>query len=477
MKSAGTRLALWYAGVSTATLALLFIAGYYLLRQHLINGLDLLNRAEFEQIRSALGPAPDALPPDVFAARIRRTLEPASVLFYLQVRQPGHGELYTSENLQGRRLPGAATPGEQNFSVAIEGIDELRAGAYALGPREFLIATPLTPVRRLMDGYTQTSLVLVCLMLVSSVILGFVLSRAALRPVRVIRETANRIRSDHLSERIPVQPDARDEISSLARLLNEMFDRLESAFLQIRRFAAEASHELKTPLSLVRLQAEKLLVERGLTPAQEEAVQVQLEEIARLNQIIEDLLFLSRAEAQAIKLELRHEDPRAFLESFVQDARLLAEQRSLVFDRVECIGTGAAAFDPKWLRQVLFNLLQNALNVSPPGGRVTLTSDITVDAWVVALTDEGPGVPPEQRERIFDRFVRLAPASGEPAPGSGLGLAISRSIVHLHQGTMRAEAGPHGRGLRVVFSLPRASPPSGRAPAARPRPPVELHAE
>jgi len=260
----------------------------------------------------------------------------------------------------------------------------------------------------------------------------------------------------------------KDEISNLARLLNEMFDRLEQSFNQIRRFTAEASHELKTPLSLVRLQAEKLLVEGGLTPAQEEAVQMQLEEIARLNKIIEELLFLSRAEAQAVRLDFRREDPRAFLQSFEQDARALAEHRGMTFTAA-IEGGGTVAFDPKWLRQVLLNLLQNALNVSPPGGRISLVSTFTLDAWRITLEDQGPGVPPAQRERIFERFVRLESSGAHEIKGSGLGLAISRSIIGLHHGVIRAEAGTNGTGLRVVIELPGGDLPAAPLPVAAKR--------
>jgi signal transduction histidine kinase len=103
---------------------------------------------------------------------------------------------------------------------------------------------------------------------------------------------------------------------------------------------------------------------------------------------------------------------------------------------------------------VLLNLLQNSLNVSPPGGRIKLVSEFTVDAWRVSLEDQGPGVPPAQRERIFDRFVRLESGGARDVKGSGLGLAISRSIIGLHRGVIRAEAASGDTGLRVVFELP-----------------------
>lgn len=451
MRSIGARLALWYAGVSTATLVLLFVAGYYLLQQHLVRGLDALNRAEFEQIKSSLGPDYAKLTPTEVDERMRGVAEVASVLFYVEIHAKDKRLLFASTNLGPRRL--LDVPGEHQFDARLEGLGAVRIGEFFLGPMDILVATSADQVRQVMNGYAEISLILVCLMLVLSLITGLLLSRAALSPVRAIQETAHRIRSDNLSERIPVA-DVQDEIANLARLLNEMFDRLEISFNQIRRFTAEASHELKTPLSLVRLQAEKLLVEGGLTPAQEEAVQVQLEEVTRLNKIIEELLFLSRAEARAVRLDFRREDPRAFLQSFAQDARALAEHRGVNF-ALQIEGAGLVEFDPSWLRQVLFNLVQNALNVSPAGGTITLLSDFTVESWRVALEDQGPGVAPEQRERIFDRFVRLETDEKPAAPkGSGLGLAISRSIVGLHGGAIRAEARETGSGLRIVFELP-----------------------
>jgi signal transduction histidine kinase len=461
MRSIGTRLALWYAGVSTATMVCLFVAGYYLLHSHMVRGLDLLNAAEFAQIKSSLGRDPDLLPPAEIQPRMRETAEVASVFFYVEIHDKARGVLFASNNLAGHRMPDVI--GKRVFNTTVEGIGELRVGEFLLGPVDVMIGTSYHQVGTVMEGYTETSLILVCLTLVVSVITGLVLSRAAMRPVRLIQETANHIRSDNLSERIPVG-EVHDEISNLARLLNEMFDRLELSFNQIRRFTAEASHELKTPLSLVRLQAEKLLLEGGLTPTQEEAVQMQLEEITRLNKIIEELLFLSRAEAQAVRLDFRREDPRAFLQSFEQDARALAEHRGMNF-AAEVEGGGTVNFDPKWLRQVLLNLLQNALNVSPPGGRIRLVSIFTVDAWRVSLEDQGPGVPAAQRERIFDRFVRLESDADREVKGSGLGLAISRSIIGLHRGVIRAEPGANGTGLRVTFELPIGDMSSTAQPA------------
>jgi two-component system heavy metal sensor histidine kinase CusS len=224
---------------------------------------------------------------------------------------------------------------------------------------------------------------------------------------------------------------------------------------------------LKTPISLIRLQAEKLLVHGNLDADNEESVHVQLEEVSRLSNIIEELLFLSRAESFEIRLNLTTQDPKAILMSFSQDARVLAEHRGLQF---VCSheGLGSVLAEPHWLRRVLLNLLTNALNASPQGSRVTLTSSIREGFWRVQLADQGPGVPSEYRERIFERFFRLPPANAAADEGSGLGLAICRSIISLHGGTIWAEAPPDGSGLSMVFQIPAQTPQDAAESAPSP---------
>ena len=466
MRSIGARLALWYAAAATATLVCLFVAGYYLLKINLVHGLDLMNRAEFAQISAHLGSDYASLNDRVIDARIRETTDYASVLFFITVDDP-HGPvrpIFYSTNLRGLEIPDV--PGQRTFNAVLPGVGELRVGEFILGPFDVTIATPLDNVHEAMRYYTQTCLWLLAVMLAVSVAIGFGLSRLALRPVRLIRETASRISSDNLSERIPVA-SIRDEISELALLLNLMFDRLEISFRQIRRFTAEASHELKTPISLIRLQAEKLLVHGNLDADNEESVHVQLEEVSRLSNIIEELLFLSRAESFEIRLNLTTQDPKVILMSFSQDARVLAEHRGLQF---VCSheGLGSVLAEPHWLRRVLLNLLTNALNASPQGSRVTLTSSIREGFWRVQLADQGPGVPSEYRERIFERFFRLPPANAAADEGSGLGLAICRSIISLHGGTIWAEAPPDGSGLSMVFQIPAQTPQDAAESAPSP---------
>jgi signal transduction histidine kinase len=452
MKSIGSRITVWYAVTATTTLACLFVAGHYLLENQLIHQLDALNEAQFKQLKYTLGPNYKTLTPATIDDRIREATESASSLFYIDMHGTMTDRFFRSNNLHGQTIPDI--PGERAYTVEVNGIGELRVSEFLLPPFEVTVATPMAPVRDVMSGYRKVFFALLVVMLIVSIAIGYALSELMLRPVRVIQATANRIRSDNLNERIPVG-DVKDEISRLARFLNQMFDRLETSFSEIRRFTADASHELKTPLSLVRLHAERLLVNGNLEPAQKEAVHVQLEELARVNRIIDELLFLSRADAQAISVDMKDQAPATFLHSFAQDASALAEHhgRRYLYTHE---GEGSVAFEEKRMRQVLLNLLANALNASPPEGRITLHSKLFEDVWRITVDDEGPGLSAEQRTRIFERFVRFN-HTGSEDKGSGLGLAICRSIVQLHRGRIFAAPGESGRGLQMVIEIPAAA--------------------
>ncbi|MDF3839738.1 HAMP domain-containing sensor histidine kinase [Cupriavidus basilensis] len=420
-----------------------------LLENHLLHGLDLLNEAEYQQIAVRLGPDYSTLSAPFIEMRIRETTDQAPALFYIDIDAPQQGVVFRSTNLQDQTIP--SVPGQSRYSSTIPGIGEVRAADFSMTPFTATIATPLQPVRNVMHSYVQICAGLLLAMLVMSLGIGLWLSKLVLAPIRLIRDTADGIRQDNLSRRIPVG-DVHDEISDLARLLNQMFDRIESAFEQVRRFTSEASHELKTPLSLIRLNAEQMVRSPGMPPAFAEAVQFQLEEVARLTRIIEDLMFLSRADAQAIALELKPYDPAAFLDGFNQDATALAEHHGLVFE-VTHAGAGVALFEPRWMRQVLLNVLVNAIHVSPTGGHIVLTSTLDNGSWRLGIKDEGPGLDLDQCEHMFERFVRFA-TPGKDVPGSGLGLAICRSIIALHGGRIFARPNLAGRGLRVLIEIP-----------------------
>ncbi len=449
MKSIRTKLIVFYAASATITVALLFIAGYVLLENRLTRGLDALNTAEFNALHVRLGSTGEKLSAREIEQRIRETTEAASVLFYINVDSPNSGMVFYSRNLKGLPIPDVK--GRHVYTSTMPGIGKLRIGEFVTKPFDVTVATSFESVDKGLRSYAEVCAALLFAMLAASIAIGIALSRFILQPLVFIRETANRISPDNLSERIP-ESGVEDELSDLTSLLNKMFGRLETSFNQIRQFTADVSHELKTPLSLIRLHAEKILEDHTLPAEHVDAILVQLEELARLNQAIDELLFLSRAEANAITLDKQPLDPTAALERFVLDATILAEHRGNIFNFSQ-IGQGVVAFEERWLRQIWLNLLTNALHVSPRGGSIWFASLFVDGIWRITIEDEGPGLPDDQLKRVFERFKRHDTTKGTDT-GSGLGLAICESIAKLHGGHIFASACKAKPGLCVTVELP-----------------------
>ncbi len=207
-----------------------------------------------------------------------------------------------------------------------------------------------------------------------------------------------------------------------------------------------------TPLSIIRLHAERLLNDSELPAKSRYSADELLQEALHLTETLERLMVLTKADATTLPLKLKPGSTREFMSQIAEDAQLLAESRGLklILARNEDV---LAVFDQGWIRQVLFNLLSNALRFSPPGGTITFVSTATAANWNVEVMDEGEGVPSDRLKDIFERFVQIAPRS-EPGSGSGLGLAICTSIIQLHKGQICARNRTDHSGLAVAYSLP-----------------------
>lgn len=444
-------IALRFATLVTATTALVLGAGAWLLDRQMLRSLENLHDIEVTEVVAALEGRTD-LAPEQLSQRLATITDAGATLFFVQVSDANGRPVFRSRNLSGATLPILSTDAV-HLEQSLPSLGAVYVSQYSLGAWQVQVASGLETTQRLLRDYLRVSAFLLVAVAVVSVGLGFGFARLVLQPVRAIRETASRIRGDQLGERIPV-PAGRDELASLVRLLNEMFDRIEVSFHQMRHFSATASHELKTPLSLIRLNAERLQRQLAEDSTAQGAIGDLLEEVSRLGRLIESLLFLSKAESRVLALDRRVIEVGQFIEDFSEDARLLAEDRRVTF----VLGTaepGWARVDPSLIRQLLLNLLANALSVSPQGGAVRLDSTCVHGFWEVALTDEGPGIPAEHLTRVFQPFVRFeVPGRAENVHSTGLGLAISRSIAELHGGTIAAENRSDRTGLRVCAHLP-----------------------
>ena len=272
---------------------------------------------------------------------------------------------------------------------------------------------------------------------------GYWLAGRALAPVERVTAMAREIEAKSLGLRLP-HPGADCEIGRLVDTLNHMMDRLERAFEAMKRFTADASHELRTPLANLRGLVD--FVSRGTLTReelQEEMTSIG-EEVGRLSQIVDDLLLMARADTD--RLPLRMEPLRLDeLAEYQVEAFALRAEEAAVELQFEAAGPVSILGDERWIHQLMSNLLDNALKYTPTGGRIQLDVRPVADRVRLTVEDTGPGIPPEDLERIFERFYRCdAARSHANAPGSGLGLAIAAWIAQAHQATLRASNRPEG---------------------------------
>jgi signal transduction histidine kinase len=291
-------------------------------------------------------------------------------------------------------------------------------------------------------------------------LLSLLLARRALAPLKRISMTAQTIRAGDLSRRIGYR--GRDEVGQLADVLDACFAELQEAIDRQRRFAAEASHELRTPLAAIRANVEVL---QGWASADPEARRVAIDSLdqsaRRASRLVADLLTL-------VRLEREPERPRApvRLDAVVIGAvREAAPLRTGIAIRVERLDEVVLAEgDHDGLQQVLVNVLDNALRMSPPASEIRVALTRSGDLASVRVSDSGPGIADDARERIFDRFyTRRTGTDGEA--GAGLGLAIARAIARAHGGDLVAERRP-GPGATLTLSLPVATDAGHGAPAS-----------
>jgi heavy metal sensor kinase len=280
--------------------------------------------------------------------------------------------------------------------------------------------------------------------------LAYLLARQALRPVEQLRRSTCEITADRLDRRLPVTNPG-DELGRLAQTINEMIERLERSFAEIRRFTADASHELRTPLTAIRTEAEVALAQAVL-PAEQHLLGSILEECERLTRLTDQLLTLSREDARLAPPVREPVDLAALVGGVVEIMRPLAEAGGIQLG-VECGGRVTVHGDEGRLRQVFFNLLDNATKYTPSGGQVDVRVEQRGQEAIATVRDTGAGIPAEHLPHVFDRFYRVDRARSREQGGTGLGLSISRSIVTAHGGRIELESAP-GKGTTCTVRLP-----------------------
>jgi signal transduction histidine kinase len=442
---------IFYALILTLSVAMAAIVGYAIIRREMLAANDFFLDVESKEMLSRLTQITTSSTPEELDAAMREHVEEDSVVFYFDVRQQDGTVIFRSHNLGANSLP-APENNSLKRTVDLEKFGLMRVAEYPVVVGHLQIAISLQNFRSVNDRFVIVMLGGLPLIALFSILVGLRLRRSTLKPVLLMQATASHINASNLNERIPV-PRGDGEMAGLAKLLNQMFDRLENSFKQIKRFTADTSHELMTPLSVIRLHVEHMRDEPGLPERISHSLDEQLQEVAHLTETLEKLMVLTKADSSVLPLNLKLSATSDFIANFAEDAQLLAESkgRRLIVSRNDEL---EVSFDHGWIRQVLFNLLSNALRFSPPEGLITLNSKRDGNQWSVEVWDEGAGVPPERIGELFQRFIQLNSPSQPSRTGSGLGLAICKSIVELHHGSISARNRTDSSGFVVGFSLP-----------------------
>lgn len=269
---------------------------------------------------------------------------------------------------------------------------------------------------------------------------GYVIAGRALAPVKEMVERTRRLSAKSLNERLPVV-NPHDELGQLATVFNETLQQLENSFAELKRFTADVSHELRTPLTAIRAVGEVAYRERN--PALlYDALGSILEEVQRMNQLIDRLLLLARADDDNLPVHLEAGPVRDMLIEVSDALALVAEDKQQRLE-LDCPDHLLAVFDPALLRLALLNLVQNAMRYSPPAKPISLRAFQRESSVVIEVADQGPGIAPEHHQKIFERFYRVDKARSRSEGGAGLGLAIVKWSVERMGGTveLKSEAG------------------------------------
>jgi signal transduction histidine kinase len=270
---------------------------------------------------------------------------------------------------------------------------------------------------------------------------GWWLMRRTLRPIDDLTRAVAQLRAENLREPLP-RTGNQDEIDLLAEVFNAMRERLDQSFQQVREFTLHASHELKTPLTVMRAELETALqMDRSYSLTQRETLHNMLDEVSRLTKIVDTLTLLTKADAGQVKLERAPVRLAELVRESFEDAQILAESSQVKVSLNECADVEVVG-DRHRLRQLLLNLVDNAIKYNRESGTVTISLRQNNGSAEFEIANTGEGIPREFLPRVFDRFVRSDEARARTIEGCGLGLTIAQWIAQAHGGTIQIESDP-----------------------------------
>jgi heavy metal sensor kinase len=456
--SIGVRLTFWYLAIF-ALAQILFGAGMWLiLRNNLFDLVDDGLEAQVDDLKNFLR----SQPKDRTIAKVQEEVNETYTIEhpgdYLAVYADNNQLIYRSAFMQAH--PSVLVPADQVKRPIVRSrrIDhrpfrflfqklEVNGHVYTVE-----MGLPADDAVETLHDFRSYLLMFAPVLLLVAAGGGYWLSRRALSPVDALVRTAREVSGTNLSSRLQ-KLETGDELQRLSDTLNEMLDRIEVAFQRITQFTADASHELRTPVSLIRTEAELALRRSRGEAEYKESLRHILLEAERTTALIEQLLSMARADSGRETLHFEPVDLRQTLRSVIDGWQQVATIRNLQFSANLDAPDLSVMGDETLLRRLADILLDNALKYTPSPGSVHLSLELQGESAVIRVQDSGVGIPEEEQGKIFERFYRVDKARSRAHGGAGLGLAIAQWIVAQHGGSIQVES-QAGQGATFRVELP-----------------------
>lgn len=470
------KLTLWYIVILGIILSSFSTFLYFTLSRSLYKGIDV----KIKSIAEVIGSSSTNPYSQYSFSNIDRVLEDSfgwkPVTKFIQVLDESGRIGRKSDNLKRFQLPVSiralrnASQGKATFeTIKAMGEYPLRMVTVPVIQRRHIVnivqvATSLEGVEDALNTLLLILWITVPSALVVASLGGLFLANKALNPVDEITRTARMITSKSLDQRIKLKK-ANDEIGRLAETFNDMISRLGRSFKQIRQFSADASHELRTPLTILKGEIEVGLRKRRRLGEYRKILNSNLEEVDHMTQIVDDLLFLSKADMGEVHLQKQPINLTELTSEIHAQARMIAMAKDITV-RLDNDSNVLVMGDRLRLRQLLLNLVDNGVKYTPDGGEVTISLERDDGRIKLRVMDNGIGIAPDNQTHIFDRFFRVDKARSREAGGSGLGLSICKWIVEAHGGEISVES-DLGKGSTFTVTLPVAPPDAEEMPEAR----------
>lgn len=430
-------------------------------------------------LRPSLVNPPEEEKPDIVWSAIYEHILLNPKNYYIQIADSTARIIWRSKNLGTDSLPVIFTdkfvlPGDTTISKSVDSLllenetgDIIKDGVFSdivLNGEKVRLLVKVTDNAIISVGYVLSDIELTMnklfviqmiafpFILLISIIGGLVLSKISLRSIDEITRRADDISATNLSLRIPVVK-SNDEVGHLTRTLNQMIERLENSFNQIKKFTSDVSHELRTPLTILQGELE-IALRKQKSPDEYEIVLVSaLEEVARLTNVVETLLDLSRAESGQIKMNMTVGNLSKLVQSIVEDAEILAEAKGIRIKH-NIDENVILPFDGARMHQAILNIIDNAIKYTPRGGSIYIELAKKAKTAEIIVRDTGIGIEKEELEHIFDRMYRVDKARSKNISGIGLGLSIVKWIIEGHKGKIIVDSIVNkGTTFKIILSL------------------------